>query len=209
MIDARLLQQSSFSARLPGWPGMALAALVRRPADIRHDAAGEGTTRSEIAAFEFFFQQYEARITNYLWRMVGEDALAADLSQETFIRAWEHFAEVQALDRPLAWLFRVATNLALNALRRATTRVGSATPLEGSDPAGSDPSVRFVERDFIQEILAALPPKARALLILREVYDLDVAEIAQMLGLSHAATKMALSRARVQFRERYLRQEGR
>jgi DNA-directed RNA polymerase specialized sigma24 family protein len=119
MIDMYVVQHSPVVARRPAGPIMVLAALVRRPAQMRSQANSNGAIRSEIGAFETFFQHYEARITSYLWRMVGEDALAADLSQETFIRAWVHFTEVQALDRPLAWLFRVATNLALNALRRA------------------------------------------------------------------------------------------
>ena len=159
--------------------------------------------------FEAFFRQFEPRITGYLWRMVNDEGIAADLCQETFLRAWQHFAEVRAAQHASSWLFRVATNLALNEIRRRSSRIGGATPIGDDDPAGSDPSVRFVERDYVQHILAELPPKQRALLILREVQGIPFDEVGTLLGMSHDAAKMALCRARVQFRDRYLRKGGR
>jgi RNA polymerase sigma factor (sigma-70 family) len=159
--------------------------------------------------FETFFRQMEPRITTYLLRITGENEAACDLSQETFLRAWQHFSEVQRHPDPRAWLFRVATNLGLQHVRRRRHVVGSATPLDQQhDPAGSDPGARWVERALIQQVLDGLPPKHRALLLLREVYGFSCAEAGELMGMTLEATKMALYRARLQFRERYLSKGG-
>jgi RNA polymerase sigma-70 factor (ECF subfamily) len=173
-------------------------------------AGDQGKAHEQEDLFEAFFRRYEPRITGYLWRMVNDEGCARDLCQETFLRAWQHFAEVEASHQPTAWLFRVATNLALNEIRHRASRIASAISIDANtDPASSDPALRFVERDFVQQILAELPPKQRALLILREVHDVPFADVSRLLGMSPNAAKIALCRARVQFRERYLRKGGR
>ncbi len=164
--------------------------------------------RSLLSDFEQFFREYEPRITGYLWRMVGDEGTACDLCQETFIRAWKHFDTLQTVQQPVAWLFRVATNLALNHVRARTRGVQAVLPLtDATVPAGSDPATRFAEADLVQGILAELPPKTRALLVLRDVYHFGFDELGTMLNLSPTATRMALSRARAQFRDRYLQEE--
>lgn len=158
--------------------------------------------------FEAFFQRHEPRITGYLWRMTCNEQLALDLSQETFVRAWQHFATIQTYPQPAAWLFRVATNLALHEIRRRASPVGAAMPFDdANDPAYSDPGRRFAERDLVRQTLLELSLKQRALLVLREVYGLSFEEIAATLDLAPDATRMAVSRARQQFRQVYLRKE--
>lgn len=160
--------------------------------------------------FEAFFGQYEQQVFGYLVRMTGDEQTARDLSQEAFLRAWQHFDKLLTYDHPSAWLFRVATNLALSHLRRRGSPVGSAKLLGDDDgPARSDPAWRFVERDLIEQILLELPPKQRAALVLREVYGLSCQEVAQALSMSRDAVKMSLWRAREQFRVRYVRGGGR
>lgn len=169
-------------------------------------AVGDGLTQT----FESFFGTYEQQIFGYLVRMTGDEQTARDLSQEAFLRAWQHFDKLQTYDHPSAWLFRVATNLALSHLRRRGSPVGSAKLLGDDDgPARSDPAWRFVERDLIEQILLELPPKQRAALVLREVYGLSCSEVAQALRMSRDAVKMSLWRAREQFRVRYVRGGGR
>ena len=79
---------------------------------------------------------------------------------------------------------------------------------EDDDPAGSDHSTRFAEQDIVRQTLLQLPIRQRATLILREVYGLSCAEIGDLLHISRDAVKMALWRAREQFRARYLGEEG-
>lgn len=154
-------------------------------------------------SFEAFFQSFERRIFGYLWHLTGDENAAYDLSQETFLRAWTHFDEIRTHRDSGAWLFRVASNLAMSYLRRTAHPVGSAQPIDDFDPASSDPSRRFVESDMIRQILDGLSPRQRAVLILREIYGMSGDEIAQMLELSLEAVKIALWRARCTFRDRY------
>src|SRR5262249_37320650 len=158
--------------------------------------------------FDRLFQQHEPQIFGYLYRMTGERQLASDLSQETFLRAWQHFDKVSVYREPVGWLFRVATNLALNA-RRDRLRLLLTTSLPGDDEglAGADATSTVAESALVHDILQGLSPRARAGLGLREVYGMSREEGAEMLDMSPAATKKMLSRAREQFRMRYL-QEG-
>ena len=166
-----------------------------------------------LRAFEPFVHDYERQILNYLARMTGDEQTAYDLTQEVFLRAWQHYATVRRYEQPRAWLFRVATNLALSAKatrarRGKTTLKASGELLEGdSAPGTSDIARRIVERDAVRAVLLQLPPKRRAALVLREVYGLSTAEVGETLGMSAAAVRMALSRARDQFRKLYERED--
>jgi RNA polymerase sigma-70 factor, ECF subfamily len=168
-----------------------------------------GPLSGERENFEAFFQARHRAIFAYLWRMTGEEEAANDLCQETFLRAWRQFERIRRYDRPDAWLLRVATNLALNHLRRRKGPVGGALPLDESmDPATSDPSWRFAVRDAVRGVLAELTPRQRAALVLREAHGLTGDQLAQALGVSTPAAKMLLFRARAAFRDRYERQEA-
>lgn len=172
--------------------------------------AADGALRGE---FEDFFTAHEGQVSSYLYRMTGDAHLASDLSQETFFRAWQHFSTLRTYEQPRAWLFRVATNLALQALRRRRAPVGAAVGLDALPwhdlPGSSDPARRFAEGDLVRETLLELPARSRAMLILREVYGLSGEEVAMTLKMKPNTVKVALFRARAQFRESYVRKGGR
>jgi RNA polymerase sigma-70 factor (ECF subfamily) len=171
----------------------------------RASAAPAGGPSS--AAFEAFFLRYERQITSYLWRMTGDEQSASELAQETFLRAWQHFDAVSQYEQPLAWLFRVATNLARQHYRRQKVPVRRATPLDDEiDPASSDPTLHVAEQELVRQTLLQLKFQQRAALVLCEVYGLSCAEVGTLLNMSRDAVKMALWRAREQFRVRYLRE---
>ncbi|MGH2484486.1 MAG: RNA polymerase sigma factor [Ktedonobacterales bacterium] len=171
--------------------------------------SGARTETPRLRDFERFFLDHEARVSGYLWRMTGDQQTACDLSQETFLRAWQRFDTISAYERPDAWLIRVATNLALQYLRWRRAPVGAAVSLdEALDPGVSDPGQRFARRDLVRETLMELPARARALLVLREVYGLSGAETAAALGMTPTAAKVALFRARERFRVTYLEKDG-
>jgi RNA polymerase sigma factor (sigma-70 family) len=145
---------------------------------------------------------------NYLWRMVGEEQAARDLTQETFLRAWEHFPKISGYENPRAWLLRVATNLALTFRTRRRAPVGAAVPLDDlNEPNASDPARRIVESEMVRLTLHALAPRERALLVLREVYGQSIDDIAGILGMTRDAVKTALCRAREHFRTVYEQEE--
>jgi RNA polymerase sigma-70 factor, ECF subfamily len=177
--------------------------------DVAYPAGVSDSLAGERESFEAFFSARHRAVFAYLWRMTGEEEAANDLCQETFLRAWRQFERIRLYDRPEAWLLRVATNLALNHLRRRKGPVGGALPLDESiDPATSDPSWRFAVRDAVRGVLAELTPRQRAALILCEAYGLTGDQLAQALGVSTPAAKMLLFRAREAFRVRYERQEA-
>lgn len=194
------------------WPNIAGGAW---PAPVRvHVAQASGAMDDAAAlhpgaaltAYEPFVRQHERAILNYLWRMTGDEQSAYDLTQEVFVRAWRHFDKLRGYDSPRAWLFRVASNLAISGMRarRPLTSV-DLLPSE-QQPASSDPTWRVVERDLVRAAMDALPARRRAALTLREVYGLSTAEVARALGISEASARMTLSRAREQFRIAYLRE---
>ena len=171
----------------------------------------DGAARSEMldTECERFIEAHQRAVLNYLWRMTGDEQAAYDLTQEVFVRAWQRFDTVRTYERPRSWLLRVATNLALTYLKRRTTRIYDTTSLDDQlGPATSDPAWRLAESDHVRSTLLRLAPKRRGALVLCEVYGLSAAEVGQALGMSEAAVRMALHRAREQFRELYSREGG-
>jgi RNA polymerase sigma-70 factor (ECF subfamily) len=171
------------------------------------DAQPARTAPQRDASYEDFVREHERAMLNYLWRLTGDEQSAYDLTQETFLRAWTRFEQVRGYDNPRGWLFRVATNLGISALARGRTLARALAAEAGPSPEMSDPARRLVERDQVRATLLRLNPQRRAALCLREVYGLSCAEVAKALGISEAAARMTLSRAREQFRELYLREE--
>lgn len=192
----------------PTWPGRIYSTLRMG----NHlDDADSSPTRSEqhadIATFETFVQQHERQILNYLWRMTADEQTAYDLCQETFLRAWQHFHKIRGYERPRAWLFRVATNLALSYLRKQPRTIADLDVVDEDErEIHSDPIFHFVESDLVRQILHALPPRRRAALILCEVYGLTTEEVAHALYITPNALRMTLSRGREQFRQLYVKE---
>ncbi len=195
------------------WPAFRWLALLERdrPATAggeSHRAGAYSAGNAGTAEFEAFFLRYDRQITSYLWRMTGDEQIASELAQETFLRAWQHFDTISHYDKPLSWLFQVATNLARQHHRRAASPIRMASALdEDNDPASSDPTIRFAEQDLVRQTLLQLSVNQRAALILREVYGLSCDEVGSLLNMSRDAVKMALWRARERFRTHYLREE--
>jgi len=181
-----------------------IAGRSPQPADRSADTA------SPIAAFESLMRGHERDVFSYLWRLTGDEQTAYDLCQEMFLRAWQHFATMSRYDQPGAWLFRVATNLAINFLKKRKLLTYLAEDAwEATLPVAEDPLHGFVVRDLVHRALLHLQPRYRSALVLREVYGLSSEEVALALGTTHAAANMTLSRAREEFRQRVTYEEGR
>ena len=172
------------------------------PVSAPRDTPAKVVAQSREQQFEALFQRFERQITAYLYRMTGDSHTADDLSQETFIRAWQHFAQLRDPTAVRAWLYRIATNLALKLNDRRQAH--PAAILDDTLPGASDPGRRIAERDRIQQALLTLTPKQRSVLILHEVHGLSCDEVGQLLHLSRDAVKMAIWRGRGQFRKAYL-----
>lgn len=152
------------------------------------------------------FEHYHLEIFAYLHRMVVDREWAQDLAQETFLSAYRARGQLSSLNNPRAWLYRIATNLALNEIKRR--RRFAWLPWHWSDerPASGDVAEEVGRETLIEMALAALPPDYRAPLLLYAHHGFKIAEVAEALNLSEGAARMRLQRARALFRQVY-RQE--
>lgn len=182
---------------------------------------------SHSGEFARLSDPYRRELVAYCYRMVGSVDEAEDLVQETYLRAWRSYTAFEGRSSLRTWLYRIATNSCLTALEKRSRRplpsgLGGpdgefAGPFEQAraemqwlqpipDTAvatvSSDPASIVVARDGLRLALIAalqlLPPRQRAVLILREVLGWSAAEVADLLGCSTAAVKSALQRARAQ-----------
>lgn len=156
------------------------------------------------AAFERLFREYQKPITNYIFRLVGDPDEAQELAQDVFVKAYRALPELPAKANVCAWLYRIATNTAYDALRRR--RLIAWLPFfPNNEPAlmveGFE--ARVVEHLTVHQALGQLPVKYRAPLILYTCQGFSVSEVAEILGISQAAVKTRLFRAREMFRQAY------
>jgi RNA polymerase sigma factor (sigma-70 family) len=162
------------------------------------DLVGRARAGDQVA-FARLFEHYHAPILNYLHRMVGDRALAEDLTQDTFVKAWNALATTRPDLAFKPWLYRIATNTAISQLRRR--KIVQWIPfLAGHDHASDDSIERTVSRRHdIQQVLAKLPRHYAAVLLLRHYQGLSLAETADALGITENAAKLRLFRARKAF----------
>jgi len=158
-------------------------------------------------SFEILLQKYRTPLVNFLCRMVREQALAEDLAQEVFLRVYRARKEYAPSAKFTTWLFRIATNLALNAIRDGKYRqmqISIDTPRDEDEPvieiAAPDARAdeRLIENErnrMIRGAILALPEKQRAAVILHKYQEMDYAEIGKILGCSESALKSLLFRA--------------
>ena len=159
--------------------------------------------------FVRLFRDYYGDIHAYLCRLVDEAHVAEDLAQDSFVKAYRALERLPAGANRRAWLYRIATNTALDHLRRR--RLISWLPLldDARHPAArtsfQDASLESVT---VQRTLARLAPRYRVPLVLYACQGLSTAEIATVLKTSQAAVKTRLFRAREKFRRLYMPEEG-
>jgi RNA polymerase sigma-70 factor, ECF subfamily len=173
------------------------------------------------SAFAALVERYRRELQVHCYRMLGSLEDAEDLVQETFLRAWRKRDSFQGRSTFRAWLYRIATNACLDALERRPRPAASgadATPaevpwlqaypdrlLEGIAPKGDEPESVVVAKETIEiAFLVAiqhLPPRQRAVLILRDVLGWSAKETAALLEGSVAAVNSALQRARTGLKE--------
>ncbi|MGH2867798.1 MAG: sigma-70 family RNA polymerase sigma factor [Solirubrobacteraceae bacterium] len=155
--------------------------------------------------FESQLEQHRGRLTGYCGRMLGSRLEAEDAVQETLLRAWRSAERFEGRAALGTWLCRIATNVCVDMLSGRSRR---PLPVDASlDPtlsrladADPDPAELTMLRETVRLALVALlqdlPPRQRAVVILREVLQLRASEMAELLGMSVASINSALQRAR-------------
>jgi RNA polymerase sigma-70 factor, ECF subfamily len=163
-------------------------------------------------SFGLLLQRYRTPLVNFLYRMVRSREQAEDLAQEVFIRVYRAREEYVPSAKFTTWLFRIATNLALNSLRdhrHQKLEISMDAPVTTAAEAGDEkpfevadkhPTIEqeLVEKDrkkMIRHAIEKLPEKQRAAVLLHKYQELDYAEIAKILSVSESALKSLLFRA--------------
>jgi RNA polymerase sigma factor (sigma-70 family) len=164
------------------------------------DAARQG----DCAAFESLYRSNRNRIYGLLWRLCGGDAaLAEDMLQEAFIRAWQKLDSFRGESRFGTWLHRLSANVALSDRRIRVRRVQREVPLDEivERTALGERDVFADKRMDLEKAIAGLPERARSVLILYDVEGYRHKEIAEMTGMAVGSSKAQLHRARKIVRE--------
>jgi RNA polymerase sigma-70 factor (ECF subfamily) len=151
------------------------------------------------AAFERLFERYHTPVLNYLHRMVGDRALAEDLTQDSFVKAYRALPNTRPDLAFKAWLYRIATNTAISHLRRKKL-IRWVPFMAGQDHATGESIERSVGRKHdVERALEKLPQHYAAVLLLRHYQGLSLAETAEALEITENAAKLRLFRARKAF----------
>ena len=157
-------------------------------------------------ALEAMYAAYKGRIYTFLLRFLGDPELADDVTQETFTKAYRALGTLSNGHRVLPWLYRIASNAAIDQIRRRRRfgwlRLGAVkdTPEE---PHVRDEHGRVPEREHIQAVLRSLPAENAMALLLHAVEGYSYTEIAEIQGCTMTAVRSRIARARASFKRVY------
>jgi RNA polymerase sigma-70 factor, ECF subfamily len=146
------------------------------------------------ARFEAFYRRTASGLWSYLYRMTGDAAAADDLLQKSFFRLLRANPALESEEHMRRWIFRTATNLALDHFRETKRERSRAE--EPVRPAPVSAETRGVLRHDMMKVFAELKPRERALLWLAHVEEADHADIGDTLGVGTKSVKVLLFRAR-------------
>ena len=171
-------------------------------------------------SFAALVEQNQGRIYNLALRMVGNPDDAAELCQEAFLNAWKGLGKFQGDSSFATWLYRLASNVCIDFLRkekrRSTLSMTVSLDDDGEQQQADLPDERFsphveaargARREILRAGVATLSEEHRKVLILRELEGLSYGEIAQILGLEEGTVKSRIARARLALRK-YLIKSG-
>jgi RNA polymerase sigma-70 factor (ECF subfamily) len=157
--------------------------------------------------FGSLVRQHQAMVFSIAWHLLRDRAVAEELAQDVFLSLYQHLAELESPEHVQFWLRRVTSNRALDVARRRQRR--PMVSLENApEPVAMTPTGDPLLGTALKKLVAALPEKARAIVVLRYQEDLDPAEIARVLGIPVGTVKSQLQRALGLLREKLSRVVG-
>lgn len=181
---------------------------------------GEGLERlveraksGEVAAFEEMYSIYGKKILNYVYRMTGKRADAEDLTQETFVSAFDKIHTLKENRKFQSWLYRIAQNKVYQRFRTRPPQHESIDAEEGLSASDrehlestlKDPESSVISKELqevIQRVINSLPEKYREVFVLAAVHKLSYQEISEIVGRSLASVKSDIHRARLRVRDK-------
>jgi RNA polymerase sigma-70 factor, ECF subfamily len=167
------------------------------------------------SAFDYLVQKYRRPLVNFMYRMARNSAVAEDLAQEVFLRVYRSRESYEASAKFTTWLYRIATNLAVNhardtrherpevmvSLDEPDEDTGSTADVADSAITAEEAMVRRERLSAIRSKVEALPERQRLAVIMHKYQQMDYKRIAEVLKLSESATKSLLFRAYEALRE--------
>ena len=168
----------------------------------------------DASAFEELVNRYERKIFRLTMNITRNREDAEDAMQDAFMKAYSHLDRFQEESRFYTWLVRIAANEALMRLRkRRPNQVSLDEPIESEDDFipqqiedwGPSPEQRYAQtemRDILRDVIEDLTPDFRIVFVLRDVEGLSTEETAEAVGISEAAVKSRLLRARLKLRQK-------
>ena len=173
---------------------------AKRP-DPSGEAQLERMRRGDRSAFEGFYRDHVGRLFGLCIRLTRNRGEAEEMTQEVFVRAWQHKEKLSSAAHARNWLHRVALNLWRNQLRRLSQR---GEPFELDEERAAEPRPRNATgglRMDLERAISALPDRAREVLVLHDVLGYRHAEIGELLAIATNTSKVQLHRARKRLRE--------
>jgi len=179
--------------------------------DAAHPRAALSDAQLLRARQDEFVRLHMRRVFLIIYRIVGSVPDAQDLTQDVFIKALQHAGQLKDPDKSAHWLSRIASNAAIDFLRRRGRASFSAIdevldPIQ--TPSEQSPEALLLQgehADYLQQALGKLTPRERAALILRDVEDLPAEEVARRLNCGKATVRSHIANARVKLRKFFLR----
>lgn len=160
-----------------------------------------------VGAFSELVRQYRAGVLRTAFGILGSAQEAEDVAQEVFIKAWNNLPGYRGRGSFASWLYRIAVNTSVDALRRHRDDI----PLDDLQPASKeDLEESVLHRDVherLRQVIRSLPPGARAALVLREYEQLSYREIADVLAIPIGTVMSRLHYARQALRKKLAPQE--
>jgi len=165
-------------------------------------------------AFDYLVEKFRRPLVSFMYRMAHNQAVAEELAQEVFLRVYRSRHTYAADAKFTTWLYRIATNLAVNYARdskpeRTSSSLDEPDPETGLTPDLADPTINAEQSLLRRERLAAirqqveaLPERQRLAVLMHKYQGMDYRQIAQVLKLSESATKSLLFRAYETLREK-------
>lgn len=168
----------------------------------------ERARNGDDEAFVLIYEHFSAQIHRYVYRLVGNAELADDITQETFLRAFQSIRKISTDSNVSAWLYRIASNACFDALRRRKL-ITWMPMLEETDKTDEfteeDFSPQLLESQLVRRALVEMPPALAVCLVLRSVEGFSCEEIAEILKIPKGTVFSRLARARESFVQVYTR----